>query len=294
MSDRRYVATSSGDVAVLDRGEGPPALFVHGVFMNGHLWDGVIDGVSDVRRCIAPDRLCHGQSRERADADVSFAGQAGTLVEVLDALEVDRVDLVGNDSGGAIAQILAARHPERIRTLTLTNCDVHDGWPPPAFMPTVQLVLGGGLRALLESMRTDAGVARAALAVGFEHPERLSDDTLRALVEPLVASDDRVRNLERFFRAMDCGQTVEIEPLLRRLDAPTLVVWGTADVFFDLAWARWLCDAIPGARDLVELPDAKLFFPYERPARLAALLRRHWEETAGPGARAATTATRSR
>jgi pimeloyl-ACP methyl ester carboxylesterase len=278
MSDRRLVATKSGDVAVLERGDGPVALFVHGVFMNADLWDGVVDGVADVRRCIAPDLLCHGATRERGDADVSFAGQAATLLELLDRLDVSSVDLVANDSGGAIAQILAARHPERVRTLTLTNCDVHDGWPPPAFMPTVSMVLDGGLRALLDSMR-DPAVARGALAVGFEHPERLSDDTLRAVVEPLAASDDRVRNLERFFRAMDCRQTVEIEPLLRRLEAPTLIVWGTADVFFDVAWARWLRDTIPGARDVVELPSAKLFFPFERPARLAVELRRHWERS---------------
>jgi pimeloyl-ACP methyl ester carboxylesterase len=168
-------------------------------------------------------------------------------------------------------------HPDRIRTLTLTNCDVHDGWPPPAFMPTVQVVLGGGLRGLLESIR-DPDAARAALGVGFEQPERLSDDTLRGFLEPLLASDARVKNLERFFQAMDCRQTVEVEPLLRRLEAPTLVVWGTADIFFDVEWARWLQKTIPGCRRLVELPEAKLFFPFERPAQLAAELRRHWQE----------------
>jgi pimeloyl-ACP methyl ester carboxylesterase len=276
-SNRRSIETPAGRIAIVEQGEGPAALFIHGVFLNADLWNGVIDGVSDLRRCIAPDLLCHGYTGERPDADVSFAGQARALVDLLDALDVGRVDLVGNDSGGAIAQILAARHPDRIRTLTLTNCDVHDGWPPPAFMPTVQAVLGGGLRALLESMR-DPTVARAALAVGFEHPERLSDDTLVGFVGPLLASDDRVASLERFFRAMDCAQTVEVEPLLRRLEAPTLVVWGTGDVFFDVEWARWLCDTIAGARPLVELPGAKLFFPQERPARFAAELRRHWDD----------------
>jgi pimeloyl-ACP methyl ester carboxylesterase len=280
MSPRaRIVTTSAGKLACIERGEGPAALFVHGVFLNADLWDGVIDGVTDVRRCIAPDLLCHGATQEKADADVSFAGQAAALVELLDALDVGRVDLVANDSGGAIAQILAARHPDRIRTLTLTNCDVHDGWPPPAFMPTVQAVLGGGLRPMLESMR-DASVARAGLGVGFEHPERLSDDTLRAFLEPLLSSDARVESLERFFRAMDCRQTVEVEPLLRRLEAPTLVVWGTADIFFDVEWARWLQSTIPGCRRLVELPDAKLFFPFERPARLAVELRRHLDAVA--------------
>ncbi len=280
MSSRaRTVTTSAGKLACIERGEGPVALFVHGVFLNADLWDGVIDGVADVRRCIAPDLLCHGATQERADADVSFAGQAAALVELLDALDVGRVDLVANDSGGAIAQILAARHPDRIRTLTLTNCDVHDGWPPPAFMPTVQVVLGGGLRAMLESLR-DPSAARAALGVGFQHPERLSDDTLRGFLEPLLTSDDRVASLERFFRSMDPRQTIEVEPLLRRLEAPTLVVWGTADIFFDVEWARWLQTTIPGCRRLVELPDAKLFFPFERPARLAVELRRHWDSVA--------------
>jgi pimeloyl-ACP methyl ester carboxylesterase len=279
MSNRRSVETASGRIAYVEKGRGPAALFVHGVFLNANLWDGVLDRVADARRCLAPDILCHGHTEERPEADVSFAGQAAMLAQFLDALGVDQADVVANDSGGAIAQIFAARHPQRIRTLTLTNCDVHDGWPPPAFMPTVQAVLGGGLRSLLESMSADPAMARAALGVGFEHPERLSDEALRGFLQPLLASDARVRNLERFFAAMDCRQTVEIEPLLRRLDAPALVVWGTSDVFFDVAWAHWLCKTLPGARPLVELPEAKLFFPYERTERLAAELRGHWEAT---------------
>jgi len=284
---RRTVQTPSGTIGFTDRGAGPAALFVHGVFLNADLWEGTIDGLTDVRRCIAPDLLCHGGTREHAAADVSFAGQAQALAELLDALGIDRVDLVGNDSGGGIAQILAARHPQRIRTFTLTNCDVHDGWPPPAFEPTVQAVCAGALRGLLESMCNDASVARNALAPGFEHPDRLSDETLRGFIAQFLEPVDRVADLERFFRAMDCRQTVAVEPLLRRLDAPTLIVWGTADPFFDIKWAHWLRETIPGARPIVELPDAKLFFPYEHPARFAAELRRHWHTAAGATQRAA-------
>jgi pimeloyl-ACP methyl ester carboxylesterase len=283
MSDRRIIETPSGRIAFVDRGEGPAALFVHGVFLNADLWDGVVDGVSDVRRCIAPDILCHGQTRERADADVSFAGQAEMLRQLIDALDVRQVDVVANDSGGAIAQIFAARHPERVRSLALTNCDVHDGWPPPAFVPTVQAVLNAGFRAVATPL-SDPAVAREALGVGFEHPERLSDATLRGFLDPLLASDERVKNLERFFAAMDCRQTVEVEPLLRRLQAPTLVLWGTGDVFFDVEWARWLAKTIPGAREPVLLPDAKLFFPMERPARVAVELRKLWDATQAPSA----------
>jgi pimeloyl-ACP methyl ester carboxylesterase len=277
---RRNIETAVGQISFLEQGAGPVALFVHGVFLNAHLWEGTMDGVADMRRCIAPDLLCHGATRERPAADVSFAGQAQALVELLDVLDVDRVDLVGTDSGGGIAQILAARHPERIRSLTLTNCDVHDGWPPPAFEPTVQAALSGSLPGLMQAMYVDPATARAALAPGFQYPERLSDDTLRGVVEPFFEPENRVAGLERFLRAMDCRQTVEIEPLLRRLQAPALIIWGTADVFFDVRWAQWLCDTLPNARPLVELPDAKLFFPFERPARVAAELRRFWSATA--------------
>lgn len=277
MSDRRSIDTPSGRIAYTEKGTGPAALFVHGVFLNGALWDGVVSRVADGRRCLVPDLLCHGDTREHSDSDVSFAGNAQALVQFLDALDVGKVDVVANDSGGGIAQILAARHPQRIRSLTLTNCDVHDGWPPPAFMPTVEMVLAGGLRAMLESMTADPTVARAALGVGFQWPERLSDDTLQGFLRPLLASDERVRNLERFFASMDCRQTVEVESLLRTLQAPTLLVWGTADVFFDIEWAHWLGRTIPGFQRLVELPEAKLFFPLERPAELAAEIRRHWD-----------------
>ena len=287
IAQRRSIEIPSGRVSFLEQGEGPAALFIHGVFLNAHMWDGVIDGVADTRRCIAPDLLAYGATREHPDADVSFAGQAQALVDFIDRLDIDRVDLVANDSGGGIAQILAARHPQRIRTLTLTNCDVHDGWPPPAFEPTVQAALAGGLPGLLQSMYADANMARAALAPGFEFPERLSDDTLRGFIAPFLEPDDRVAGLERFFRAMDCRRTIEIEPLLRRLTAPTLILWGTADIFFDIKWASWLRETIPGARPVVELPGAKLFFPFERPARLSSELRRHWDASAGAPAHVA-------
>jgi pimeloyl-ACP methyl ester carboxylesterase len=130
IAEKKRVATSAGEIAYVDRGAGPVALFVHGVFLNSYLWRHVIDRVAGVRRCLAVDLLSHGDSPSRPDQDISFRGQAAMLEAFCGALGLDEVDLVANDSGGAIAQIFAARHPERIRTLTLTNCDVHDNYPP--------------------------------------------------------------------------------------------------------------------------------------------------------------------
>ena len=275
-----HAATPFGDLAYSDQGQGPVALFVHGVFLNGSLWRHVIERVADMRRCIALDLLAHGHTRTPPEQDVSFRAQAEMLAAFCDAIDVERVDLVANDSGGGIAQIFAARHPERIRSLVLTNCDVHDNWPPAAFEPTRQLVVGGGLAALGRQLLDNPEAARQAFAVGYEHPETLAPDTLATYLEPLLATPQAIRNLERWFgTAHDCSQTVEIEPQLRKLEAPTLVVWGTADPFFDVKWAYWLRDTIPGCSKVIELAGAKLFFPEERPDELAAALREHWTGT---------------
>ena len=248
---------------------------MHGVFLNGYLWRHVLARLSDIRRCIAIDLLAHGETRTAADADLSFTEVAEMLEVFCEALDLAQVDLVGNDSGGALAQIFAANHPERLRTLTLTNCDVHDNWPPEEFAATRQLVADGKLGQLGDAMRADLETARTALGVGYEHPERVSAEAVQAYIGPL-AGQERTRQLERWFAALDNAHTVAVEDKLRRLTVPTLIVWGTGDQFFDVKWAYWLRDTIPGARKVVELDGARLFFPEERPDELADALREHW------------------
>src|SRR6201993_5220683 len=129
----RSIETPSGRISYAEAGSGPAVLFVHGVVLNKHLWRHQLTALSDIRRCIAPDLLAHGDTEIAPDQDVSVTANAHMLKQFLDALSIDQVDLVGNDSGGGIAQIFAALHPERVRSLTLTNCDTHDNWPPEAF-----------------------------------------------------------------------------------------------------------------------------------------------------------------
>src|SRR5512138_2066671 len=117
---RHSVVTPSGRISYIEAGKGPVALFVHGVLLNGHLWRHQLADLSDVRRCIAVDLLAHGDTEITADQDVSVTANARMLKEFIDALSVEQVDLVGNDSGGGIAQIFAALYPERVRSLTLT------------------------------------------------------------------------------------------------------------------------------------------------------------------------------
>src|ERR1700682_1719232 len=167
------VETPSGRISYASAGSGPVALYVHGVVLNKHLWRHQLAGLSELRRCIAVDLLAHGDTEIAPDQDVSVTANAQMLKEVLDALQIEQVDLVGNDSGGGIAQIVAALNPERVRTLTLTNCDTHDNWPPEAFHPFVDIVKAGCLRDTLDAMVADKTIFRSPGALGpaYEQPE---------------------------------------------------------------------------------------------------------------------------
>jgi pimeloyl-ACP methyl ester carboxylesterase len=274
----RHVKTPSGPISYVEAGSGPVALFVHGVLLNKHLWRHQMAGLSNIRRCISIDLLAHGDTEIALDQDVSVTANAKMLREALDALQIDQVDVVGNDSGGGIAQIFAALNPERVRSLTLTNCDTHDNWPPEAFKPFVEMVAAGGLSKTLNAMLSDKSIYRSPGALGpaYEHPETATDEDIEIYLRPHLRSEQRTKDLERFVLAFDHKHTLAIEPQLRKLQAPTLIVWGTDDVYFPVKWAHWLAEAIPGAKPPVELAGARIFFPEERAEAFNRLLRSHW------------------
>ena len=272
----QYAATRSGNIAYREAGSGPATILVHGVLVNGHLWDPLIEQLAESRRCIAIDLLAHGATAAGVDQDLSFDAQAAMLADFCGALNLAQVDIVANDSGGGIAQIFAARHPGLIRSFVLTDCDTHDNWPPKQAAPLHRLAKEGAVGPLGRRMLEDVAFARASFAVGFEHPDQLSVENFRTWLEPLFKSQASTRNLERFIASFDNKQTVAVAPLLRQLQAPTLIVWGTCDAFFPVKWAYWLRGAIPGAREVIELEGAKLFFPWERAEEFARVLGDFW------------------
>lgn len=134
---RQHATTRSGAISYLDVGHGRPAVFIHGLITNSLVWRNVISEVaSKQRRCIAVDLPGHGHTPAApADADVSLTGLARRVIELCDHLASDRFDLVANDTGGAVAQIVAAHLSERLSTLTLTNCHTEGNTPPAVFKP---------------------------------------------------------------------------------------------------------------------------------------------------------------
>lgn len=277
---QRTIQTPSGSITYAEAGSGPVALFVHGVTLNKHYWRHQFAGLSDVRRVIAVDLLAHGDTEIEPDQDVSVTANAEMLRHFLDALGIDRVDLIGNDSGGGISQIFAAKCPDRIRSLVLTNCDTHTNWPPEAFLPAVELGKTGQMAGALRAMVADKSVWRSPTALGpaYNDPNYATDADIDTYLQPFLRSDQRTRDLERFLAAFDNKHSLQVEPELRQLKAPVLIVWGTDDVYFPTKWAYFLAGLLPNAKDPIELEGARIFFPEERPDVFNQLLREHFAD----------------
>ncbi len=275
VSSRRSVETPSGEIAYTEFGSGPAALFVHGIGTSGALWRQVIEDLSDTSRCIAVDLPAHGASPARQD--MSLPALADALADLCDSLGLGQADVVGNDTGGAIAQVFAARHPGKLRSLTLTNCDCEGNFPPADFAPYVEQARQGTLAPLMVQLMADPQTWSAnPLSMAYEYPDRVPQEAWADYLPGIAGSIERARDGERFVASLDAADIEAAGAQLRTLNVPTLLVWGTADTNFDVKWAYHLRDMIPGAREVIEIDGAKLFFPEERPEDLVPHLRRLW------------------
>jgi pimeloyl-ACP methyl ester carboxylesterase len=276
--ERQVVTLGAGKIAYAEAGSGPTALFVHGVLVNADLWHRPMEALADLRRCIAVDLPAHGASSASDEADLSLDGLADMLEELCWSLDLGPLDLVGNDTGGAVCQVFAARHPERIRTFTLTNCDIHDNFPPEAFKPSIDLAREGQFGPLVAAMAGDLPTARSEVGFGqgYEHPERLSDELINSYLGPFRS--DEGKSLERFLTASSSAELMAVAPLLAQLHRPTQVVWGTGDLFFEPFWADRLRTMIPGVERVTMIDGAMLFFPDERADEFTPLLRSFWQQ----------------
>jgi len=276
---RSQVHTRSGPASCIDTGgPGRPVLFVHGVGSSSYLWRHVIGQLDGQRRCVAFDLPLHGSTPAAADQDFSLPGLARFLADCCEALELTDIDLVANDTGGAISQVFAAGRPERLHTLTLTNCEAHDNVPPKALLPMVLLARMGLLARITPRMVRDVPRARKrAFGAVYQDIANLPLDIARVWLAPMATAES-ARQGQRLLTSLHARDLLAIEPALARLQVPTLIVWGTGDTAFRLKWAYWLRDTIPGATDVVEIDGARLFFPDERATELTAALRRHWDD----------------
>lgn len=279
-AQRRFARMPMGRIAYIEKGAGPAALFLHGFPLNGFQWRGAVERLAVHRRCIVPDFMGLGYSEVTAGQSCAPKAQVEMLATLLDRLSISTVDLVANDSGGAVAQLFMLEYPERVRSLLLTNCDVETDSPPAALLPVLELAREGTFAdKWLGAWVADKALARSAQGLGgmtYTYPEKLSDETIDYYLAPLVSSPERKAQLHAYALALDPNPLAGIEPAMRRCRTPTRIIWGTGDDIFSQASPDYLDRILPNSQGVRRVDGAKLFFPEEYPDLIAEELRKLW------------------
>jgi pimeloyl-ACP methyl ester carboxylesterase len=265
------VSLPPGEVSYQDAGDGPAVVLLHGLLVDGSLWRGVVPLLARDHRVIVPELPlgCH-RAPLRPDAPLAPPDVARLVADLLAALDLDDVTLVGNDTGGAIAQLVAAHHPERIGRLVLTPCDAYENFLPPMFRPLQALAhVPVVMDAALQGMRLRP-LRLSPPAYGWLM-RRPDDELVAGWVRAALASRASRRDAMKVLRGIDSRQTLDAAEKLRTFGRPVLLAWAPEDRFFKLRYAERLAREIPGAR-LERIADARTFVPVDQPERLAELI----------------------
>lgn len=252
-------------------GTGPTLVFVHGVLASGFLWRDVVSGLSGRFRCVVPDLPLGGHAVPMGrGADQSPGGVARLVADFMDALDLRDVTLVGNDTGGAICQIVITEHPQRIGRLVLTNCDAYE-----AFFPWQFHTLFHHAPRLFGRRYVDflAWVLRARpaqrLLLKAVAKRRMDGAALDAYFDNFIRSGGVREDLTRFLTRVSRRYTLEAAGRFADFRGPVLLVWGEDDLFFLARYARRLRDDFRDAR-LHFVSHSRAFVPEDRPEALAA------------------------
>jgi pimeloyl-ACP methyl ester carboxylesterase len=270
------IELSAGTIEFVDTGgEGPPLVLLHGLLMDASLWDSVIANLSDDHRCLAPTLPLGGHRLAmNAGADLSLGGVARLVAEFLDRLDLHDVTIAGNDTGGAIVQLLAGEGSAGVSRIVLASCDAFDNYPPGLTGKT--LVLTGKLPPRLfglfmQQMRLRP-VRRLPLAFGWL--TKRGDATTRGWLNPVLRQPEIRRDTVRVLRtiAADKHLLLEAAESLKDFDRPALVVWASEDRVMPLDHGHRLAEVLPKG-ELVEIPDSYTLLPLDQPERLAESIR---------------------
>ena len=242
-SAQKFTTTDQGRIAYIDNGNGPAALFLHGFPLNSFQWRGVIPQLSKM--------------------------QLKMLVQLLDKLSISSIDIVANDSGGAIAQLFVAHHSDRVRSLLLTNCDTEPDSPPAAVLPVIELARAGKFAdEWLAPWLSDKALARSEKGLGgqcYANPAHPTDAAIETYLRPLVSSPERKALTNAYAIALTPNPLAGIESALRKSHVATRIVWGTADKIFSQASPDYLARTVGNSLGIRRVSGAKLFFPEEMP-----------------------------
>jgi pimeloyl-ACP methyl ester carboxylesterase len=266
------VQIPQGTIRYREEGTGEPIVLVHGLLNNGLLWREVVPELAKDFRVIAPDwPLGSHELPMKEGTDLSPPGLAAIVAAFLEALELRDVTLVGNDTGGAICQLVVVNHPGRVGRLVLTPCDAYDNFLPPMFRP-LQLAarVPGAVWLIAQSLRPRPA-RRLPFAFGWLSKRPLSRDVSDAFLAPALRDRRIRREVAAVLRGIAPRHTEEAARRFGEFDKPVLVAWAPEDRFFKMDYAERLAQAFPHARlELIE--DSYTYVPVDQPRRTAELI----------------------
>jgi pimeloyl-ACP methyl ester carboxylesterase len=286
LGDPREVSIPQGTIRYCERGEGEPIVFIHPMIVNGDLWRDVVPPLAQRYRCITADWPLGGHRPPmNVDADLTPRGIAQIVADFIEALDLDGVTLVGNDTGGAIAQIVAADHPGRLARLVLITCDAFDNFPPPAAKPLVWFAHIPGSSAVARLLTRSRRIQLSPLVFGMLAKRKIEPEITRSYLSPSLSNTRVRRDARKALRGLAPKYTLAAAERLPTFDRPALILWNPEDRFFPLEHAYRLADLLPDSR-VVEIEDSYTFVPEDQPARVAAAIDDFMRERATARARA--------
>jgi pimeloyl-ACP methyl ester carboxylesterase len=268
----KEASITAGRIRYRDQGSGETIVLVHGLLANGGLWRKVEPALARDFRVITPDwPLGSHELPLKPGTDLSPPGLASIIAEFLAALELENVTLVGNDTGGALCQLVAVNHPERLARLVLTPCDAFDNFLPPAFRPLQALArIPGAIFAVAQSLRPRAA-RRLPLAYGWLAKRGIDDDLSDAWLAPALSSKEIRHEIAAILKGISSRYTLEAAERFKDFHKPVLVAWAPEDRFFKMRFGERLAAAFPDSRlELIE--DSYTFTPLDQPQRTAELI----------------------
>lgn len=272
LGERREIELPQGTIRYRERGAGEPIVFAHGVLVTGDLWRKVVPSLANDFRCITPDLpLGAHEVAMNPDADLSGPGVAAILAGFLDALDLNSVTLVGNDTGGAVCQMLVTSRPERVGRLVLTDCDAYDNFPPFMFRYLKWSAFLPGSTFLLAQTMRFRPLRRLPFAFGWLTNRPIDREVEDSYVHNIAASAAVRRDAARLLRSLSPKQTRAAAKKLPEFDRPVLIAWAPEDRFFPFQHAERLARDFPNAR-LERIEGSRTFVPEDQPERLATLI----------------------
>lgn len=264
---------SSGSIRYHDVGSGPVIVFVHGVLVNANLWRKPVERLAPDFRCVVLDLPLGSHTLPLGpDAGNDPPAVADLVGDAIEALDLDEVTLVGNDSGGALSQFLVTTRPEMVGRLVLTSCDYRDNAPPPLFSYFKPVAAIPGLLWLfLQPMRWRLP-RRLPIAFGWLTRKPIERPAEDSYALPAIRSSKVRRDVRKFIRGFDKATTNAAADRLGGFDRPALIAWSADDRVFPPADGESLARDLPDSR-LELIDDSRTFSAEDNPDMLADLIR---------------------